>query len=284
MRNYFASNQAASFFAIIVSVFFVVATVQAATTISTNISTGWTLTVTGESYLTGNVGIGTTTPWGKLAVSTASQQDGSIPLFTVASTTNSSIFTVLSSGNVGIQTSNPNVALDVRGSTDDYATRVETGGNLTIARTRSGGLNFSGFNLGWINFGGTTDSYSTVGTGAQISSLTDVNGWSTGVSTPGRLVFSTTPANSTSVVERMRITSTGLVGIGVTPSNQLDIALSAEATAKTAAFSTLNIANTATSTTNSINKTGLQIASTGSWTGTSASNIGLYVSSVTGGT
>src|SRR3989344_5711510 len=128
MRNYFASNQAASFFAIIVSVFFVVATVQAATTISTNISTGGTLTVTGESYLTGNVGIGTTTPWGKLAVSTASQQDGSIPLFNVASTTNSSIFTVLGSGNVGIWTTTLTEALNLRGSPGAYATRVETGG------------------------------------------------------------------------------------------------------------------------------------------------------------
>jgi len=48
--------------------------VFAATTISSNINTGGTLTVTGESYLMGDVGIGTTTPDASLDI------DGTYPL------------------------------------------------------------------------------------------------------------------------------------------------------------------------------------------------------------
>src|SRR3989344_2300851 len=48
--------------------------VFAATTISENINTGGTLTVTGDSYLMGEVGIGTTTPDASLDI------DGTYPL------------------------------------------------------------------------------------------------------------------------------------------------------------------------------------------------------------
>ena len=66
---------------------------------------------------TKSVGIGTTTPWGKLAISTPSQQSGSIPLFNIASTTGASIFTVLGSGNVGIGTTTPNNKLSLYSAT-----------------------------------------------------------------------------------------------------------------------------------------------------------------------
>jgi hypothetical protein len=70
-------------------------------------------TTTGAAYFASNVGIGTTSPWGILAVSTATQQNGLIPLFNIASTTNTSLFTVLGNGNVGIGTSNPSATLQV---------------------------------------------------------------------------------------------------------------------------------------------------------------------------
>jgi hypothetical protein len=65
----------------------------------------------------GNVGIGTTSPWGKLAVS---QFNGGLsPLFTVASSTGSSatstLFLINSNGNVGIGTTTPGSLLDVYG-------------------------------------------------------------------------------------------------------------------------------------------------------------------------
>lgn len=63
-----------------------------------------------------NVGIGTSTPWGKLAISTAAQQDGTIPLFNIASTTNTSLFSVLGNGNVGIGTASPITPFNIGGA------------------------------------------------------------------------------------------------------------------------------------------------------------------------
>ena len=56
------------------------ATAIAATTISTNISTGGTLTVTGASYLTGAVGIGTTTPAGAFQITHTPDDDSALVL------------------------------------------------------------------------------------------------------------------------------------------------------------------------------------------------------------
>jgi hypothetical protein len=56
-------------------------------------------------------------------------------------------------------------------------------------------------------------------------------GASSGSSTPGRIVFSTTPSGATGVSERMRISSTGDVGIGTTtPAYKLDVNGSLNAT------------------------------------------------------
>jgi len=57
------------FVGVALSLFFIALSVQAATTISTNIQTDGTLSVTGQSVFTGNVGIGTTTPFSLLHVS-----------------------------------------------------------------------------------------------------------------------------------------------------------------------------------------------------------------------
>jgi hypothetical protein len=51
-----------------------------------------------------------------------------------------------------------------------------------------------------------------------------VDGTPTLGSTPGRMTFSTVPAGSGSLVERMRITSSGKVGLGTTsPGQQLEV-------------------------------------------------------------
>jgi hypothetical protein len=63
----------------------------------------------------GNVGIGTTTPFAKLAVTTTASAP-TTSLFAVASSTNATLFTVLGNGNVGIGTTTPISALEVVGS------------------------------------------------------------------------------------------------------------------------------------------------------------------------
>jgi hypothetical protein len=62
------------------------------------------------------LGIGTTTPFAQLSISTSAQQSGTLPLFTVASTTKATLFTILGNGNVGIGgVTNPTAKLQVTG-------------------------------------------------------------------------------------------------------------------------------------------------------------------------
>ena len=96
MKNYIFNNRVASFFAIILSVFFVVSAAQAASTISTNIQTDGTLSVTGLSTL----GNASTT----LFSATGPAYFG---------TTATSIFT--SAGRLGIFTASPRAALEIAG-------------------------------------------------------------------------------------------------------------------------------------------------------------------------
>lgn len=68
-------------------------------------SSQWTGTSPGSIYYTtGNVGIGTTTPWAALSVSTTTQDSATAALFSVASTTNAALFTVLGNGRIGVGT------------------------------------------------------------------------------------------------------------------------------------------------------------------------------------
>ncbi|MDB5194323.1 MAG: hypothetical protein JWN50_337 [Parcubacteria group bacterium] len=81
----------------------------------------------------GNVGIGTTTPFSRLSISTPAQQSGLLPLFTVASTTNTSLLSVLGNGNVGIGTSSPLTKLSIQGTAganDIFNVSSSTGASL----------------------------------------------------------------------------------------------------------------------------------------------------------
>lgn len=70
----------------------------------------------GMSATTTAIGIGTTTPFSQLSVSTSTQSSPFTKLFTVASTTGAEILSVLGNGNVGIGTSTPSNPLSVQGN------------------------------------------------------------------------------------------------------------------------------------------------------------------------
>jgi len=71
---------------------------------------------------TGNVGIGTTSPYALLSISNSRTTTANTPLLTIASTTagtaTSTLLTVLANGNVGIGTTGPASSLDIRTSTN----------------------------------------------------------------------------------------------------------------------------------------------------------------------
>ena len=98
------------------------------------------------------------------------------------------------------------------------------------------------------------------------------------------IAFSTTSATAQPILfftgnngstERMRVSASGEIGIGITaPSWPLDVASSGAITNDATA---MRVQTTATSGTNSVTKTALDLQSTGTWNGTSAINIGLNV-------
>lgn len=117
--------------------------------------------------------------------------------------------------------------------------RLDASGNLGIGATTSSGtvtvqtaagpslalrrdLQIPGENtLGFISFLGRYDA-SSYGIGASISAIGHGTAWSS-TSTPAYLAFNTTPVGSTTSVERMRINSSGNLGIGVSPSYRLHV-------------------------------------------------------------
>ncbi|HQJ83914.1 MAG TPA: tail fiber domain-containing protein, partial [Candidatus Paceibacterota bacterium] len=81
-------------------------------------------------YSTGNVGIGTAAPLSTLSVTGT---PGTSP-FTVASSTGSTMFTMLENGNVGIGTSNPQYTIDIAGTINAIAIRTPYEHTITVAK------------------------------------------------------------------------------------------------------------------------------------------------------
>lgn len=131
-------------------------------------------------------------------------------------------FVVDASGNVGIGTTDPDNKLSVTGGA--VAQYTETANNSSFGfyaiKSRSGSIVSNGDSLGSVRFYGHDGAANQ--NAARIEAFVD--GSPAAGDMPGRLVFFTTADGSSSLTERMRITSAGNVGIGTSsPGTKLDI-------------------------------------------------------------
>jgi hypothetical protein len=143
----------------------------------------------------GNIGIGTTTPWGKLSVTGSGTGTGLA--FAVANSSNAPKFVILDNGSVGIGTSSPTTRLNVVGS--DYHPIHMQGPDTALAamvyENTTANSNTQIWRLG------VTGSAGYAGTAAGTFSIGDQN---------------------TNI--RMAFTSSGNVGIGTTtPATKLQV-------------------------------------------------------------
>lgn len=163
------------------------------------------------------VGIGTSTPNATLDIF-GSSTNPTLDLFGVSSSSNARLFTITSAGLVGIGTTTPTVLLEMSASnTATYAANggaVSSGVQLRITNTSTSTVN----NMSKLVFN-TYDASSTPLSADQITSIF-TNHAVNAVS--GDLAFQT--RNSGALIEAMRITASGNVGIGTsTPVGLLDI-------------------------------------------------------------
>lgn len=109
----------------------------------------WTHAFGGQSATTSAIGIGTTTPFSQLSVSTSTQSSPLTRLFTVASTTGDTLFNVLGGGNVGVGTSSPGTLFSIQGSANfTSGTSTILGNGLLAPRLNATATStFSGLQL-----------------------------------------------------------------------------------------------------------------------------------------
>ncbi len=188
-------------------------------------SSGSTLMVINNQ---GNVGIGTTSPTSSLFV----QAGANVNPFTVASSSGQSVMVVTNQGNVGIGTTAPGAALQVAASNGNgtaITKFTQTNGTASVivldngkmaigpgTGNPSGNLDITGptggATLNLIGANGVNQVQGTIGFNGRASIASIVN--SSGNTNYGSLQFFTNDAGG--LVEGMRITSTGNVGIGTT--------------------------------------------------------------------
>lgn len=184
----------------------------------------------------GNIGISNITPDVKFQIGTgsylATALTSSIPTAFITPSVNSAHSVFILEGN-GNGTASLVGVLALRGNRD-----VAAGGHSV-----ANGVND---NLGIITFEGFSTTTGVARLAADIRGVVDAVQATT---LSGRLIFSTTNTSGTSA-ERMRISSEGLVGIGVTPTTRLHVADATATTALADNILTFDNNSTGTPTTN----------------------------------
>jgi Chaperone of endosialidase/LVIVD repeat len=167
----------------------------------------------------GNIGVGTTTPWGRLSVDTSNLTAGE-PEFTVSSSTRND-FLITQAGNVGIGTTTPTSSFTLQSTAGPAGTALNVyGAGATMAMEATNVTGYSGMNL-YDNMGSLSGSFSFGGysAGAFTNQLVMAARGSTTT-----LGFYTT--SSGVLTQQMAITSAGNVGIGTTtPGSPLVVSL-----------------------------------------------------------
>jgi hypothetical protein len=210
---------------------------------------------TGNGYFAGNVGIGTTTPFAQLSVSTTTANYTGQTLLAVANSSNATLFNVLGNGNVGVGTTSPWGLLSVQGSATQGNVPLFVVGSSTTSGTstafiiKSGNYGNNGASQGgpgtMVGIG-TQNPYAYWPQSSTGSGVLDIEGVlagalslhvsgqendffsqgaglyisSSGSPTPSsnQILFQTTntASSNSSATVRMVIDSTGNVGIGTT--------------------------------------------------------------------
>ena len=184
-----------------------------------------------NSYFIGNLGIGSTTPWAKLSVTSTSTIDTDAAFVVEDSASpDTTPFIILNTGNVGIGTANPNVKLDVRnvisvGTAGSSNGALESPASLLFNIDSNNDQDNALFRVDTnvTGLGGGTplfsiDELGRVGIGDELDSdaALDINPTATYT---GPLFIIASSSN-----ERLRVTTDGNVGIGTTaPDGKLEI-------------------------------------------------------------
>jgi hypothetical protein len=215
-KNTRSRNVAFAVFAVVGGVVLTVSVAAAATTISTNIQTDGTLSVTGQSVLNGNTGVGTSTPGANLVVNGTTGQN----LLQVATSTNQNIFTIDQNGYVSIGLA-PGDVTPLEVASNNAIAPATFKSTLTLTDTTPNSSTLAGAGSGirfraQTNFGNTT----IAGIWAETA----------GANTSGNLFF-TARSSGGSTAPTMVLTSAGSLGVGTsTPIANFQVANGSNAT------------------------------------------------------